>query len=687
MEYGSMDDIILKGPNYQNEKKKGKAGKIILFLFVIIIIGGAAAGYWYYTKYILQTPKKIFFKYVGQNNITNVLDTDVYYDMISKISKQSFSSESTVDFTTTMKSDFTQLMDVSKLDIVLNISSNKTSDKSMLEAKIAYSSNDLFSVKLLDTKDSIGIASDEILDKYIATSKTEFDNSIEKTSSIDTDISADVVEDTLNDITKNKIELDDNSKSQIAKDYLDTIYNSIPEEAVTQKPNVVVTIDSETINTDAYTLTLTADQYKAIYKAILEKVKNDELLINGIVAGEEEEKNKEKQTNTVNPITTTQIESVEATTEQHQTESTVSSSGSFQLDASYEPETVMVDQVDSNVVEIPAVDSNSIESDVESEEDAEIQADSLYIDLLKALVLEQKINSTAEDLKDRISTELSKTATINEGISITIYVANQENRPKETVKMVAELKKDTSIDIEYTGNTKFKVTFLSPEEDSEGKTISSGASVQVEKKSSDVNVKYNVQYNIIENKKVVEKTQIDLETDCSNPSKGYTNNIILNRNNEEGNLKVNIKNKINFGEDAISEELTEENSIFIDKLSDEEAQVLYNQIKEKALGLYLEKMANLAFIDNNSSNSIIEQPSLNLLNIEEKAQIKAKLIEKVSVMMGEAIARGETFTIQNLADLSVDGYNVSCIISEDLAVIKINGYTFNIDKDFNLSEE
>ena len=68
-------------------------------------------------------------------------------------------------------------------------------------------------------------------------------NSIEKTSSIDTDISADVVEDTLNDITKNKIELDDNSKSQIAKDYLDTIYNSIPEEAVTQKPNVVVTID------------------------------------------------------------------------------------------------------------------------------------------------------------------------------------------------------------------------------------------------------------------------------------------------------------------------------------------------------------------------------------------------------------------------------------------------------------
>ena len=76
-----------------------------------------------------------------------------------------------------------------------------------------------------------------------------------------------------------------------------------------------------------------------------------------------------------------------------------------------------------------------------------------------------------------------------------------------------------------------------------------------------------------------------------------------------------------------------------------------------------------------------------MLNTEEKEQIKAKLIEKVSIMMGEAISKGETFTIQNLAELSVDDYNVSCIISEDLAVIKINGYTFNIDKDFNLSEE
>ena len=97
-------------------------------------------------------------------------------------------------------------------------------------------------------------------------------------------------------------------------------------------------------------------------------------------------------------------------------------------------------------------------------------------------------------------------------------------------------------------------------------------------------------------------------------------------------------------------------------------------------------MQSLKFIDNNSSNSIIQQPEVEQVNKEEKEKIKKDLIEKVSIMMGEAQARGETFTIQNLVDLSMEGYNVSCMVSEDLAVIKINGYTFNIDKDFVLSE-
>ena len=688
MGYGAADDIILRGPDAQNQKKKGKGGKVVLILFLLIIIlGGAAAGYWYYTNYIMQTPKDIFFKQVGQNNISKVLDLEVYYNMIDKINKQSFSAETTANFTTTKKNDFLKGIDVSKIDFGLNIASNKTSNKSLLEAKIDYSSNDLFDVKLLNTKDAIGIASDEILDKYIATNKSEFDNSLDKVANIKTDISADVVEDTLKDISNNKIELDANTKSQKAKEYIDSIYDLIPEETVTEKENVVVTIGSETINTNAYTLNLNADQYKEISKTILEKIKNDSSLLNEIVTGEKEETEKEENDNTINTIDTitnmqTQTETVEGTIETHQTETTVVAEES-QLEVTKNPETILVDQTNLQATEIPALEASSSNTDKKEEK----KENNFYSDLIKVLLLGQKIDSTVEDLKERINDDLSNLSSINQGISITVYVSNEENKANETIKVVAELQKDTSLDVEYTGDTKFKVTYLEPGKDEEGDDISKGTSIEVEKTSTDVNEKYNIQYNNIENKKVVSKIQMNLETDNSNPSKGYKNNLILKQNDKEGDLKLNIKNEIKFSEDAIAEELTDENAIFIDKLSEQETKALYAQITEKIFGLYFQKMLNLNFIDFNSSNSIIQQPEIQKTNTEEKEEIKKKLIEKVSTMMGEAQEKGETFTIQNLVDLSVEGYNVSSIISEDLAVIKINGYTFNIDKDFMLSEE
>ena len=694
MAYGSMDDIILKGPDYNNKNKKSKKGKgALIFFLLLLILGGAAAGYWYYTNYIVQTPKKIFFKYVGQTNINNVLNIDIYYDMLDKINNQSFTSETSADITSTKETEFTEGLDVSKFDFALKIGSNKTSNKFLLDGKISYSSNDLFSVKLLNTKDSIGIASDEIYDKYIATSKTDFNESINKTTGVDVNFSADVVEDTLDDISTNKIKMEDNYKKEKADDYLNTIYNLVPEESVTEKENVQVTLGTEMINTNAYTLSLDSEKYKEITKTILEKIKNDDALLNEIVTGEEKEQenndnqgqaeSKVENVNTINTIPNiqTSTEITEGEIEVHEMESTIGEE-TPQLEINSEPETILVDETSLDTTTIPAIEMSSDELSSEKNEEEE----DIYSNFISALILGQKIEGTVQDIKDKIDNEIKKVSSIKEGIKITVYVANEEGKDKNTIKVVAELPQKTNLDIEYADSNKFKVTYLAPDKDDEGKEISAGDSIEIERKSADVDVKYSIQHSSIENKKVVSKTQIELSTNNANPSKGYTNNAIIKYNDKDGDVKLNIKNEIKFGEDSISEELTEENTVFLDKLSEEEANELYSQLFLKAFGLYIEKMQSLKFIDNNSSSSIIQQPEVEQVNKEEKEKIKKDLIEKVSTMMGEAQSRGETFTIQNLVDLSIEGYSVSCIVSEDLAVIKINGYTFNIDKEFMLSE-
>lgn len=642
--------------------------------------------------------------------------------MVDQMSRKSFLAETTADLTTTIKNDFTENIDASKFDFALNIGVDRKNDKSLIDGKITYSSNDLFALKILNTKDSVGIASEDILDKYIASKKDMLDESIDKATGITTDVSADVIDDTLKNVSSNKIDMDDEYKSKKANEYLETIYNLIPEESVTIKENVVATIDSETINTNAYTLSLDNGQYKDILKTVLEKLKNDEELLGKIATGEEREVEadieveeiEEEQPRTVSPINTitniqTQTDVVEGETEEHESELEITSIPQTDLvnaetdddvpedllykESSYhigdpqddvtvtsEPETDLVDSTSLDTTTIPAITMPANDDTAEEDEN------DLYSDLAKVLLFGQKIDGTVQDLREEIAKELSNISSIKDGITITIYVRQEEGQARETVKLVAELPEKTSVDVEYMGNTKFKVTYLAPDVDEEGKEITAGSSIEVEKQSTDVNVKYNILYSDIANKKVVSKVQVQVQTENSNPSKGYTNSAIIKYNDNEGDLKVNIKNEIKFQEESVSEELTEENAIFIDTLSEEEAQALYEEIFQKVMTVYAEKLVSLTFIDNNSSNSVIQRPEVQPVNTAEKEEIKAKLIERVSLMMGEAQERGEEFTIQNLVDLTVEGYDVSSIVSEDLAIIKINGYTFNIDKDFMLSE-
>ena len=686
MGYGAADDIVLRGPNSQNQRKKGKAGKIILFLiFLLFILGGATAGYWYYLNYIYETPKAAFFKYVGDNNFESVLNLDVYENMLNQMNEKSFFAETTADLTTNMKNDLTEIADGSKFDFALNISADRSNQKSLLDAKISYSSNDLFNLKLLNTKDNIGIFSEDILDKYIASSKNELNNSLTNATGKETNISSELIDDSLNSIIKNKIEIDDQYKIQKAKEYSDEIFNLIPEESVTKKENVVVTIDSETINTDAYTLILDNDKYKEILQTILEKLKNDNEFLDKIVTGEEIDKEyTDIQSTPINEITNiqTKTEITEGELESHQTEMIVGeeielTEPSNQLEIVTEPETDLVNDTSLDTTVVP-----EINLDLKNNETDE----SLYKDLIKVIILGQKIKGTRQDLQEKIEKELSNISLINDELEITIYVRNEDGKEHNTVKLSVKLSQNTTCDIEYIGKTKFRITYLYPTINEEDKEIITGYSLDVEKTSTDVNIKYNLQYSMIENKKVVSKTQIELQTSNANHSKGYTNNAIVKYTTSDGDLKVNLKNEIKFQEENISEDLNDENTIFLDKLSKEDAQELYEQILEKFIKVYSEKIVSLSFIDNNSSNAVVQQP-IQTKNEEEKAKIKSKLIETISNMMGEAEQKGEVFTIENLRDFSIEGYDVSSSVTADLAIIKINGYTFNIDKDFMLTEQ
>ena len=54
-------------------------------------------------------------------------------------------------------------------------------------------------------------------------------------------------------------------------------------------------------------------------------------------------------------------------------------------------------------------------------------------------------------------------------------------------------------------------------------------------------------------------------------------------------------------------------------------------------------------------------------------------------MRNEAQENQQEFTIQNLENLQIDGYEVSSAVTENSAIIAIDIYTFKVDSEFNIT--
>ncbi len=386
---------------------------------------------------------------------------------------------------------------------------------------------------------------------------------------------------------------------------------------------------------------------------------------------------------------------------------------------------------------IPPVEADTDIEETETEE----EYDNILSQILGAILLNQKLDMTVEELQSKINRDYDTLISTDE-LKITVYVKNVEGEEKKTIKIVAELPQNADLDVEYPEQDKIKVTFLQDveETDENGKKVNKnvGTSFEIKRNNTDMQTKFDITLNSIEEKKVIAKLKLDITTQGTKTSKKYLNDVIIKYNDNESDFKINLKNTIDFKTPTITEELNEENTIFVDTLSDEEATNLYSTIVMKLMDLYSEKIVNMNFIDNNSSSGLVEQPirepenegeaepveeetteggaDLEEQPVENEAPVEETpindnqpseengqeeplpiskrdardiLISKIEEMMADAEEHEEEFSILNLELLpkELDGNKVEVEISEERAKVKVAEYTFFIDKDFMLTEE
>ena len=99
------------------------------------------------------------------------------------------------------------------------------------------------------------------------------------------------------------------------------------------------------------------------------------------------------------------------------------------------------------------------------------------------------------------------------------------------------------------------------------------------------------------------------------------------------------------------------------------------------------KFSDRIILDVNDIGYEIYMPESEILSLEDNKNIvKEALQKRIDELRNEAIANGVEFNLQSLENLQIDGYEVASTINENMAVVVIDIYTFNIDKDFNITE-
>lgn len=692
-----IEDILIS-KDYNTKKKKGKGFFVVFFILLIILVAFVGA-YLYLTKETVSS-KELFAQNISKLNVNKLLDNEFYTTLLDKIQKESSEMRASVNFTTDLEIEELNDIDVTKFKLDVTNLNDISSQKSNSEAVLNYSGNEVFKLNLISAENEIAVASNEVMNQYVGTHKDK----IKDTLGID--VNFEKIDELKN--TENIIFSDDEQKEYVKK-YFEMIMENIPEEKFAIQENIAIENATEDVAVTNYSVTLSQDELENILINVLENIKTDNDLRKKIttnMAGiQKENETTETQTpeeNSGSDIPVIKVNAVGTvtltpsnTTQEEPSDDTASNIVATENEVS-NPVTETVEESAENTENVENVET--LPTDAEKEESVEVVESTNIEELIKEenkleeqiinLIFGKKINLSKEEYIKLIDELIEKVKKLSgNGIKINVY-ASEENIEKIHIVLPDE----SIIDLDFLqdGNSKLnsnqsyiKMTYLSNDDENSTKN---GFAFEMSKEYSNASTKVTAEYSFIENEKINKKIKLDLKTEGTVNSKELKNDIVVTISSNKGETQVAIDNEIKFQEVTDLQGLNSENCIYLDLLPEEERKNLLDTIKTQLTNLYTSKKENLNFIDTNTySQTTLENQNQPKPTVT-KEEAQNALITKVSVMMQEALDRGEEFTIQNLRDLEIEGYKVSSAVTQDAALIVVDVYKFSIDTSFTLTD-
>lgn len=267
-----IDDMLKN--QIPNPKKKNKSGIFVFFIiFLLLIVAAGALVFFYLKNNKKMIPKDQFLQYLTKSNFSNILSLEKYNILTDRMKSNSFEAvtEVTGDVSELLKGDF----DLSDMKIEINSKSIPEDSKKSSDISLKYKEGNIIDFEILSNEDEIGLFSEEIVTKYLASKYSNLEKVINKFLSNNESLSEANID--FGDLEKQDFVFPEVS-DEVYKKYIDIINQRISETSFSSK-KVTLDRNSQKLNVTEYSMSLNEEQAINLLDQILKTLQDDDELL------------------------------------------------------------------------------------------------------------------------------------------------------------------------------------------------------------------------------------------------------------------------------------------------------------------------------------------------------------------------------------------------------------------------
>lgn len=265
-------------------KKKRKMIMIGIPVLVLILIVSILI-FLYFTTDMFKSNQTLFFKYFGNNyeNINEIVETlkNEEYNSIFQSDKYKESAELKINYTenygTTSENTDNE---INKLKLTIDGETDKETGYQYKDIRLLKEDEKNTEIEFIKSDNTYGIKFSDLFNQFITVDNNNLKDLFEKIGYSEEMLQS--IPDKIEIPDVQKIRLSEEELEIIKEKYLNIIQEKISKDNFSKKQKQIVSINNESINTNVYNLTLTKEQLNNIYLDILEKLKEEEIILNKI---------------------------------------------------------------------------------------------------------------------------------------------------------------------------------------------------------------------------------------------------------------------------------------------------------------------------------------------------------------------------------------------------------------------